>query len=126
MIDWLAGPSEEELAALAAAEEQAKKDAIYAKLEPLEPFQSKIEHLHSIGQAIAICETRLHEHIKIGKSWNVNMVTSRFVSAIDLYKIFMDYETTALPNKPAEGFDVECEVNAVTHVIDSWKVLPKL
>lgn len=123
--DRLVGPTPAEIAALRAAEEQAKLDAIYAKLPPLEPFKSKAKYLRSIGQAIEICENELHSKARGHKSWEINMLESNYDSSNELYKIFLAYETPASIKEPTKVYEVECEVSAEKHSIDAWRVFEK-
>ncbi|MEO0442276.1 MAG: hypothetical protein AAFZ92_00840 [Pseudomonadota bacterium] len=124
IVEILKGPSEEELAALKAAEKKASLDAIYANLEPLETFKSKKNHLRSIGEAIGFCEKKLHQTVKVRKSWDANMIESRFVPSDDLYKIFLYYETVATASSPAQTFEVTCEVSGETGEVSLWKATP--
>lgn len=121
IVDWLQGPSSEELDALREAEEQAALDAIYASLPPLPEFKSKASYLHSIGEAISLCEDKLHASVSVGKSWEVNMIESRYVPAMELYKIFLEYETLTTVDHPAQRFKVTCEVSGEKKSVELWK-----
>jgi hypothetical protein len=124
IIDYLAGPSSEEIAEQQALEKQAAVEAIYAKLPPLEEFKSKANFLRSIGEAIAICENKLHEAVTLNKSWEVNMIESRYDREQEVYKIFMLYQTISTQDKPAQKNEVTCEVSAESKNIDVWNISP--
>lgn len=124
LIDWIEGPSPEELMALKIAEEKAALDAIYAKLPPLPEFKSKATNLRSIGEAIALCEDKLESAIPERKSWEVNMIESRYVPSTEVYKIFIDYETASSIDLEAKKFKVTCEVLSEKRSIEIWKVDP--
>lgn len=124
IIDWLNGPSAEELRALKEAEEKAALEAVYAKLPPLPEFKSKAQYLLTIGEAIAICENKLNETVKTGKSWEVNMIESRYVPATEIYKIFLKYATLATREQESKSFKVTCEVSGEKKVVDIWKAEP--
>ena len=121
VVDLLAGPSPEEIAALKAAEEKAVMDAIYAALPPLEEFKSKAKNIRAIGEAVLICEQKLKESVPQRKSWEVNMIESRFIAQQELYKIFLKYETVATVDAPKKAYDVACEVDGVTREVGLWK-----
>ena len=121
ILAWLQGPTPEELAALREAEQQAALDAIYAQLPPLEPFKSKINYLRSIGEAIALCEDKLHESVSGRKSWEINMIESRYIQELELYKIFLNYQTPATIDMPMKGYEVACEVSGEKRTVESWK-----
>ncbi len=125
VVDLMAGPTPEELAALRKAEEDAALQAIYDKLPPLEEFTSKANYIKSIGEAIDICENKLHDSVKGQKSWEVNMIESRYLPERELYKIFIDYETVAKFDKPSERFKASCEVQGSDKMIALWKADPR-
>ena len=121
MVDLLAGPTPEELVALKKMEEKAALDAIYAELPPLEAFKSKAKYIHSISEAIDICEKNLRVTVPERKSWEVNMIESRHIRAQELYKIFIEYQTVATIDVPSKTYDVTCEVSGETREIGLWK-----
>lgn len=120
-------PSTEELEAKRLAEEallqEAQKAAKYAHLEPLPEFTSKSQYVANISEAISICEAALHERVPSRKSWAVNYIESRFLSDIELYKIFLDFETIAERGEEAKKKKVTCEVEGATKVISNWKAM---
>jgi hypothetical protein len=124
LLDYLSGPSAEEIAAIEEAERQAAIQAIYAKLPPLEEFKSKADFIHSIGEAISICENKLNEAVTKNKSWQVNMIESRYDGQQEVYKIFMLYQTISGLDAPQEVKEVACEVSGETKNIDLWKISP--
>jgi|GEM_PF-1918941 len=92
--------------------------------EPLpapEPFKSKANYIRSIGEAMTICEQRLHESVKVPKSSSINTVESRYEPSQEVYKIFLVYETISRMSEPAKSFNVICEVSAERKTIDLWK-----
>lgn len=123
-VDWLNGPSPEELKQLQAAQEAAALEAVYAKLPPLPEFKSKAQNLRSIGEAIAICQAKLDESVKERKSWEVNTIESRYVPATEIYKIFLEYVTLASIENESKSFKVTCEVSGESRLIDIWKADP--
>ncbi|MFT6390207.1 MAG: hypothetical protein ACJAUP_003608 [Cellvibrionaceae bacterium] len=123
-VDWLNGPSPEELKKVREAEEAAALDFVYAKLPPLPEFKSKARNLRSIGEAISICESKLKESVKERKSWEVGMIESRYVPATEVYKIFLEYETSARIDSVSKAFNVTCEVSSETKLVDIWQVEP--
>lgn len=94
-------------------------------LAPVDEFKSKIHYVQSLGEAISICERRLAQTDQRPKSMSVNDIESRYDSANELYIIFLDYKTVAKFDEPTEGFDINCEVDAESKSISSWKVFPK-
>jgi hypothetical protein len=120
-------PSKAELEAQRLAEEalqaEAKEIARYAHLEPLPEFTSKSGYVANISEAISICETALHERIPVRKSWAVNYIESRYLSDIELYKIFLDFETIAERGEEVKQKKVTCEVEGATKVISNWKAM---
>lgn len=121
IVDLIRGPSAKELAALEEAEAQAAREAIYAQLPPLEEFKSKANNLQSIGEAISICEDKLHDTVKQRKSWEVSMIESRYKPAVEMYLVIMTYQTIASKESESETYKVACEVSAESKVIDLWK-----
>jgi len=119
LIDYLAGPTKQDLYDQRQAEVSAAKTALYDQLEPLET-KSRIGHLHNIGQAIDICENKLHDVQPEGKSWQIK-IDSKYVEAQEKYYIFMEYQTLAKQDKPSEVFEVTCEVIAENGNIENWK-----
>ncbi len=122
LIDWMRGPSEQEIAAQKQAQLDAAKAAVYAKLPPLEAFKSKANNLRSIGEAITLCENKLHEAVKTPKSWQVNMVESRYKPSTEMYLIIMEYQTIATQDQPPAAAKVTCEVSGEKKAIELWKL----
>lgn len=122
LIDYLEGPSKQELYDLRQAEVQAAQQSLYDKLDPLDK-KSRLGYLSNIGQAIEICENKLHSVQAEGKSWQVK-IDSKYVAAQEKYYIFMEYHTLARKDKPSEAFDVSCEVLAENGNIENWKASP--
>lgn len=120
-------PSVEALEEKRLAEEAIKKEAEdaarYAHLEPLPEFKSKVGYVASMSEAIRICETALHEKVPGRKSWAVNHIESRFLPAIEQYKVFLDYETIAALGEEVKKKKVTCEVEEPTKVISNWKAM---
>ena len=120
-------PSTEALEAQRVAEEklqqEAEEVAKYAHLEPLPEFTSKSQYVTNISEAISICETALHEKVPGRKSWAVNYIESRFLADIELYKIFLDFETITERGDEAKKKKVTCEVEGATKVISNWKAM---
>lgn len=123
LIEHLREPTAQELYDLKQAEVKAEQEAIYASFEPLDT-KSRIGYLRDIGQAIEICEDRLHSVKASGKSWQVNMIESKYVDVQEKFYIFLRYFTPATPDQAAEAFEVTCEVLAENGNIENWKVLP--
>lgn len=119
LLDYLAGPSKQELYNLRQAEVQTAQQALYDKLEPLET-KSRIGYLSNIGQAIEICENKLHSVQPEGKSWQIK-IDSKYVESQEKFYVFMEYHTLAKKDKPSEAFDVTCEVLAESGNIENWK-----
>ncbi|MGH1486147.1 MAG: hypothetical protein ACRBCI_07990 [Cellvibrionaceae bacterium] len=122
VVDMLAGPSKEELLALREAEQRAALDSVYAKLPPLEEFKSKARYVHSMGQAIGLCENKLHQEVTERKSWEVNMIESRYLAHVEEYKIFIKYETAATQEKPQKKVEVECVVSGEKRSVEAWNI----
>lgn len=126
---YLAGiiwqPTEAELEAIRLAEEEAKKaaelEARYSHLEPLPEPVSRVGYVRSLGEAVTICENTLQTKEKARKSWSVNYIESRYVDAIGLYKIFIDYETIPPAGQEKKYMKVTCEVEEATKVVSNWK-----
>jgi hypothetical protein len=120
-------PSVQELEAIRLAEEALQKEADqaikYAHLEPLPEFKSKANYVKSMGEAINICETALHEKVPVRKSWAVNHIESRFLPHIEQYKVFLDYETIAVKGEEIKKKKVTCEVEEATKIISNWKAM---
>jgi hypothetical protein len=76
-----------------------------------------------MSEAISICETALHDRIPARKSWAVNYIESRYLSDIELYKIFLDFETIAERGEEVKKKKVTCEVEGATKVISNWKAM---
>ena len=93
--EWLREPTAEELEAQKERDRQAQMAAIYAKLPPLEEFKSKKDYLRSMSEAIHLCESELHRRVTQPKSWEVNMIESRYKPKDEMYLIFLSYETAA-------------------------------
>lgn len=123
-VDWLQGPSSEELKAIREAEEAAALEAVYAKLPPLPEFKSKATYLRSIGEAISLCETKLNTEVPERKSWEVNMIESRHVPSSEIYKIFLKYQTLATVSQESKTFKVTCEVSGEKKLVEIWKADP--
>lgn len=96
-----------------------------AELPPLDPFVFKSGYVRSIGDAIGICENRLHDSVSQQKSWSVDSIESRYNTNDEYYSVFMEYETVAKLDQPSSAFEVTCEVDAKSHAITNWKALPK-
>jgi len=124
LIDWMQGPSPEELKAMREAEKAAALEAVYAKLPPLPEFKSKSTYLRSIGEAISICEAKLNTDVPEKKSWEVNMIESRYVPSTEIYKIFLEYQTLASVRQASKTFKVTCEVSGEKKVVEIWKANP--
>ncbi len=121
-------PTAEEIEAQRLAEEKARKEAEaaikYAHLEPLPEFKSRIGYVASMGEAIGICEELLHTKEKSRKSWAINYIESRYVEPLELYKVFIDYETIVPAGQEAKKMKVTCEVEEPTKVVSNWKAMP--
>ena len=122
LIDYLAGPSQQELFEQRQAAVAAEQQAIYDQLEPLDT-KSRIGYLSSMGQAIDICENKLHSVKAEGKSWLIKQ-DSKYVDSQEKFYIFLEYHTLALKDKPSEVFEVTCEVLAENGNIENWKANP--
>jgi hypothetical protein len=120
-------PSIEEIEAERLAQEKIKKaaaDAIkYAHLEPLPEFKSRASYVASMGEAIRICEKTLHEKEPGRKSWAINYIESRFLPSMELYKVFLDYETIVPLGEEPKIMKVTCEVDETTKLIANWGAL---
>ncbi len=120
-------PTEAELEALRLAEEKAKKEAEdalkYAHLEPLPEFKSRVGYVSSMGEAISICEATLHEKESARKSWAVNYIDPRYLPHMELYKVFLDYETIVPSGEEPKVMKVTCEVEEPTKVVSNWKAM---
>ena len=119
LLDHLAGPSKQELYDLRQAQVQNAQQALYDQLDPLDT-KSRIGYLSNIGQAIEICENKLHALQPEGKSWQIK-IDSKYESTQEKYYIFMEYHTLAKKDKPSEAFEVTCEVLAENGNIENWK-----
>jgi len=119
LLDHLAGPSKQELYDLRQAEVQTAQQALYEKLDPLDT-KSRVDYLSNIGQAIDICENKLHAVQPEGKSWQIK-IDSKYVSDQEKYYIFMEYHTLAKKDEPSKAFEVTCEVLAESGNIENWK-----
>jgi len=124
LVDWLQGPSPEELKAMREAEEAAALEAVYAKLPPLPEFKSKVTYIRTMGEAISICETKLNTAVPERKSWEVNMIESRYIQSSEVYKIFLKYQTLATINQESKTFKVTCEVSGEKKMVEIWKADP--
>lgn len=122
LLDHLAGPSPQDLYDLRQVEVQTAQQALYDKLDPLDT-KSRIDYLSNIGEAIDICENKLHDVQAKGKSWQIK-IDSKYVAAQEKYYIFMEYHTLAKKDQPSEAFDVSCEVLAENGNIENWKASP--
>jgi len=122
LIDYLEGPSKQELYDLRQAEVQSAQQALYDQLDPLES-KSRIGYLSNMGQAIDICEAKLHTVEAEGKSWQVK-IDSKYVGAQEKYYIFIEYQTLAKKDKPSKSFEVTCEVLEESGTIENWKSVP--
>lgn len=120
-------PSAEELEAQRLAEEKAKKEAEeaarYAHLEPLPEFKSRRSYVSSMGEAVEICEQKLHESEPGRKSWAVNYIESRYIPAKELYLIFIDYETIGSLDKEPKIMKATCDVDEAKREIAAWKAM---
>jgi hypothetical protein len=120
-------PSVEELDADRREQKKIKKaaaDALkYAHLEPLPEFKSRAKYVASMGEAISICEKRLHEKEPGRKSWAINYIESRFTPSMALYKVFIDYETIVPLGEDPIIMKVTCEVDETTKLIANWGAL---
>ncbi len=114
--------SEAELVDLKNDKATASLETIYAELEPLPEFKSRRHYLRSIGEAVVLCEERLHSAVTLHKSWQVNMLQSRHVVSEELYRIFMDYQTAASLEQPSQVYRVICEVSEEQRKVVTWKV----
>ena len=119
LLDYLEGPSKQELYDLRQADVQLAQQALYDQLDPLEE-KSRIGYLRDKGQAIDICEAKLHEVQPAGKSWKIKLY-SRYIAEQEKYIIFLEYETLAKKDKPSEAFEVTCEVLEENGNIENWK-----
>ena len=119
LIDYLEGPSKQDLYDLRQAEVQSAQQAIYDQLEPLEE-KSRIGYLSNMGEAIDICEAKLHAVQPKGKSWQIK-IDSKYSAANEKYYIFLEYHTLAKKDKPSEAFEVTCEVLEENGNIENWK-----
>jgi len=100
----------------------AAKQLIYDQLPPIEEFKSKASYIRSIGEAASLCEERLQQVVTEPFSSEVNMIESRYLEKSELYKIYIYYETAALPNKPSETLKVSCVVSGEKRIIEVWKI----
>lgn len=125
LVELFRGPTAEEIAAQKEAELQAVKDAIYAGLEPVAEFKSKVNYIKSIGEAVGICENKLQDTVTQPKSWEVNMIESRYLREQELYKIFLLYQTASTATQESQLFKVLCEVSGETRIVELWKATPK-
>lgn len=122
IVDLMAGPTPSELAELKKAEQLAAKQLIYDQLPPLKEFKSKANYIRSIGEAASLCEERLQQVVIEPFSSEVNMIESRYLEKSELYKIYIYYETVALPSKPSEALKASCVVSGEKRVIEVWKI----
>lgn len=122
MVDVMAGPSIDEIAALKTAERRAAKQRIYDQLAPVEAFKSKAHFISSIGEAALLCESRLKDEVTVPFSYAVNMIESRHLQKAELYKIYIYYETAASAVQAGEKFKANCVVSAEKKAIEIWKI----
>ncbi len=125
IVDLMAAPTADELAELKKAEQLAAKQRIYDQLPPIEEFKSKANYIRSIGEAASLCDERLQQAVTVPFSSEVNMIESRYLEKSELYKIYIYYETVALPNKPSEAFKANCVVSGEKRVVEVWSIAPK-
>jgi hypothetical protein len=120
-------PSIEELEAERLEQKEIKKaaaDALkYAHLEPLPEFKSRANYVASLGEAIRISENKLHEKEPGRKSWAINYIESRYLPSMELYKVFLDYETIVPLGEEPKIMKVTCEVDETTQLITNWGAL---
>jgi hypothetical protein len=121
VIEWLKGPTEDELKEQRLALERAALDKVYASLPPLEPFKSKANYLQTMGEAIGLCEAKLSEEVKEQKSWVINFNDNRYIAEQELYKIFLEYETVSKLDHPVQRFEITCEVSAEERAVTLWR-----
>ena len=121
-------PTAAELEAQRIADEKAKKamaDAIkYAHLEPLPEFKSKANYVASMGEAVDICERKLHDFERSIKSWAVNYIESRYLPEKELYLIFIDYQTIPLTGEEPKVMKATCDVDEAKKEVAAWKADP--
>ena len=122
MVDIMASPSLDEVAALKALARSAAKQRIYDQLAPVEAFKSKANYVPSIGEAALLCESRLKEEVTVAFSHAVNMIESRYLQKAELYKIYIYYETAASAVQAGARFKISCVVSAEKKLIEVWKI----
>jgi hypothetical protein len=125
IVTLMAGPGVDEIAKLKKAEQLAAKQRIYDQLAPVDAFKSKVNYIHTIGEAALLCESRLKDDVTVPFSFDVNMIESRYLPKAELYKIYIYYETAATAVQAGEKFKANCVVSAEKRVIEIWKIDPE-
>ena len=92
---------------------------------PAEPKPSAAEYLHSMAEAMYICEDKfLASTAGVNKSYEFKHSESYFSEEDEIYRIFIEFETIGKPGMPAQASSVMCDVSAPKRTVAGYKVLP--
>jgi len=113
-------PAAEEAAKLALEMEQQKQaELAYAVPEPA----SRVNYLHTLAEAMYICEERLTSSNDSLKSYSFNHQTSRYMEESDIYFVFIELETIGTLDSPGKTGDIYCEVESSTKAIIKYQMV---
>lgn len=121
------GDAEEQLLAEAAAEAPSAGEPSPDGAPAPEPElpKSRIGYLHSVADAMYICEEKLQSSSAEFKSYSFDHHASFYNEAEDVFHIFIESQKVSRAGAPSELADIICDVSAESKTVVNYKAVNK-
>jgi len=107
-----------------AVAEVAPDSAVAPPPEPELP-KSRIGYLHSVADAMYICEEKLKTSSAEFESHSFDHHASFYEETEDVFHIFIESQKVSRAGAPSEIADIICDVSAETKTVVNYKVMAK-